>query len=143
MEIRQFEQLPKEIIEGIQVVHRYVFEGDSLKEEKLHNKNGFLAFVAIEGGTVTGFKLGYEMEAGVFYSWLGGVHPSYQMQGIASKLMAAQHEECKKRGYPKVRTYGRNAKKAMLILNLKHGFDIIDTFIDKKGRHKIIFEKEL
>lgn len=143
MEIRQFEQLPKDILEGIQIVHRYVFDGDSLKEEKLPNKEGFLAFVAIEDGTVIGFKLGYEMEDGVFYSWLGGVHPSWQKRGIASKLMEAQHTECKKRGYPKVRTYGRNAKKAMLMLNLKHGFDIIDTFIDGKGRHKIIFEKEL
>lgn len=143
MDIRQFEHLPQDILEGIQVVHRHVFDGDSLKEEKLHNKKGFLAFVAIEDGKVIGFKLGYEMEDGVFYSWLGGVHPSFQKRGIASQLMVAQHEECAKRGYPKVRTYGRNAKKAMLILNIKHGFDIIDTFIDKKGRHKIIFEKEL
>ena len=143
MEIRQFEQLPKDILEGIQVVHRHVFEGDSLKEEKLSNLEGFLAFVAIKDETVVGFKLGYEMEDGVFYSWLGGVHPSYQKRGIASKLMEKQHEECKKRGYSKVRTYGRNAKRAMLILNLKHGFDIVGTFIDDKGWHKIIFEKEL
>ncbi|MGM9949008.1 MAG: GNAT family N-acetyltransferase [Lysinibacillus sp.] len=143
MNIFQFEQLPQAILEGLQVVHRHVFEGDSLKEEKLQDKKGFLAFVAVEDGVVIGFKLGYEMEDGVFYSWLGGVHPAHQKRGIASQLMTAQHEECKKRGYLKVRTYGRNAKKAMLILNLKHGFDIIDTFIDGKGRHKIIFEKEL
>ena len=29
----------------------------------------------------------------------------------------------------------------MLITNLKHGFDIISSFVDKKNRHKIVFEK--
>ena len=60
--VRQFDQLPKETLGGIQAVHRHVFDGDSLKEENLHDKKGFLAFVAIENGNVTGFKLGYEME---------------------------------------------------------------------------------
>ena len=143
MDIRQFDQLPKDILEGIQAVHRHVFDGDSLKEEKLHDKKGLLAFVAIEKGNVTGFKLGYEVEEGVFYSWLGGVHPAHQKRGIASQLMKAQHRECRRRGYQKVRTYSRNTKKAMLILNLKCGFDVIDTFVDGKGWHKIILEKEL
>lgn len=143
MDIRRFEQLPKDVLEGIQMVHQHVFEGDSLKEEKLHDKKGLLAFVAIEGGNVIGFKLGYEMDDGVFYSWLGGVHPAQQKRGIASRLMDAQHLECRRRGYSKVRTYSRNIKKAMLILNLKFGFDVIDTFIDHKGRHKIILEKDL
>ncbi len=143
MEIRQFEKLPKDILEGIQIVHRHVFEGDLLKEEKLHDKKGFLAFVAIENDHVIGFKLGYEMEEGVFYSWLGGVHPAHQKRGVASQLMDAQHRECRRRGYYKVRTYSRNIKKAMLILNLKCGFDVIDTFVDGKGRHKIILEKDL
>ncbi len=31
----------------------------------------------------------------------------------------------------------------MLITNIKHGFDIISTFVDEKGRHKIVFEKLL
>jgi len=43
----------------------------------------------------------------------------------------------------KDRTYGRNERKAMLITNLKHGFDIVSTFVDKKDRHKIVFEKTL
>ena len=31
----------------------------------------------------------------------------------------------------------------MLILNIKNGFDVIDTYTDKKGLHKIILEKNL
>ena len=74
---------------------------------------------------------------------MGGVQVAYRGQGIASQLMKQQHEHIKTLGFHKVRTYGRNTFKAMLITNLKHGFDILSTFIDEKGRHKIIFEKQL
>lgn len=64
-------------------------------------------------------------------------------QGIASQLMRKQHEKVLELGYSKVRTYGRNKRKTMLITNIHHGFDIVSTFIDDKGRHKIVFEKLL
>lgn len=142
MEIQLYEVIPQHILDGIQVVHQSVFNGDLLKEHKLQRKN-LIAFVAIVDDVVAGFKLGYEKEPSVFYSWLGGVHPNYQKRGIASKLMEAQHEEIRARGYQKVRTYSRNVKKEMLILNLKFGFDVISTFVDEKNRHKIVLEKML
>ena len=135
--------ISQEILNGIQEVHQAVFDGDVFDEEKLKDKVNLLAIVALEEGRVTGFKLGYEQPDGVYYSWLGGVHPHFQKQGIAAECMIAQHDWCRKKGYSRVRTYGRNEKKAMLIVNLKAGFDIISTFVDEKGRHKIIFEKEL
>jgi GNAT superfamily N-acetyltransferase len=144
LEILLFEQhIPREILDGIQVVHQAVFNGDVLKEEKLQDKANFLAVVAVDNGYVAGFKLGYEQPDGVFYSWLGGVDPGFQRQGIAAQCMIVQHEWCKQKGYHRVRTYGRNEKKAMLLVNLKAGFDIVSTFVDEKGRHKIIFEKVL
>ena len=144
MEIRLFQQeVPRAILDGIQQVHSAVFDGAILKEEKLEQKLNLLAVIALEEGIVAGFKLGYEQPDGVFYSWLGGVHPQFQQRGVAMKCMTAQHEWCKKHGYSRVRTYGRNEKKAMLIVNLKAGFEIISTFTDAKGRHKIVFEKAL
>ena len=143
MDILKFEVLPIHILDGVQIVHQLVFDGDRLKESKLNDKKGFLAFVSMENGVVAGFKFGYEIEEDVFYSRLGGVHPSYQKRGIASQLMKAQHDECKKRGYKRIRTYSNNARKAMIITNIKHGFDIIETFVDAKGRHKIVLEKQL
>lgn len=142
MEILQYTELPIEMLEGMKVVHRLVFH-DDFKQEKLLDKRNFCAFIAVESGVIVGFKFGYEHEDGVFYSWLGGVHPAYQQRGIASRLMEAQHTWCQQQGYTRVRTYGRNAKKAMLIVNLKAGFDIVRTFVDDKGRHKIVFEKDL
>ncbi len=143
MQIRIYErQIPRDMLDGIQLVHQSVFEGDLLKEHKLHKPN-LVAVIAIIHQQVAGFKLGYEMEDGMFYSWLGGVHPDYQRRGIAKELMTIQHRYCKEQGYQKMRTYSRNARKAMLILNIQAGFDVIATFIDEKGRHKIILEKDL
>jgi predicted GNAT superfamily acetyltransferase len=143
MELKQYNvNMPDEIFEGVQVVHQLVFDGALLKREKLQRKN-LLALVALEDGVVTGFKFGYEQENGVFYSWLGGVHPEYQRRGIAKALMTHQHELVKALGYSVIRTYSRNEKMAMLILNLQSGFQIKSTFIDDKGWHKIVLEKML
>lgn len=143
MEILQFSEVPSKVLEGIQHVHKAVFEGQSLKAEKLEGKHNLLAFVAVVDGVVAGFKIGYEVEDGVFYSWLGGVNPAFQKRGIAKTLMEAQHEALKKRGYKIIRTYSRNERRAMLLLNIKSGFNVIKTFIDDKGRHKIVLEKIL
>ncbi len=143
MEVVSYEHtIPRDVLDEIQKVHQLVFNGDLLMEKKLQ-KPQFFALVATLGGQVIGFKLGYEMEPGVFYSWLGGVDPDYRKQGVAQQLMASQHAYCLEKGYKKVRTYGRNSKKAMLLLNIKSGFDIVGTFVDDKGRHKIVFEKNL
>lgn len=144
MDILIFEQtIPKKWLPGIQKVHKAVFDEDAFKEEKLQNKVNFLAVLAVEDQEVAAFKFGYEHPDGVFYSWLGGVHPKFQRRGIAAKCMNTQHEWCKEQGYKRVRTYGRNEKKTMLIVNLKAGFVITETFTDEKGRHKIVFEKDL
>lgn len=124
-------------------MHAHVFDGDDLPVEKLARKKGLLCLLAVDEQEVIGFKLGYTHPDGVFYSWLGGVHEKMRGQGIASQLMQCQHEKLRTLGYESVRTYGRNTRKAMLIANIKHGFSIVSTFIDEKGRHKIIFEKSL
>lgn len=143
MMIELYEVLPIDVLEGVQLVHEQVFEGSRLKVEKLDGKPGLFLLVARVDGQIAGFKMGYEQEDGVFYSWLGGVHPKFQGRSIASQLMVAQHEEAKKRGYHRVRAYSQNHRKPMMIANLKHGFDIVSTFMDAKGRHKIVFEKDL
>lgn len=141
MEIHTYEKLPADIVEGVQAVHEAVF-GERLKEHKLARQK-LLALVAIEEGQVAGFKFGYEHEDGVFYSWLGGVHPAFQRRGIAKQLMERQHAIVKERGYDRIRTYSRNEKMAMLILNLQSDFHIKSTFTDDKGWHKIVLEKQL
>ena len=143
MEIKQFDaNMPDTIFEGVQLVHAAVFDGAQLKREKFKRKN-LIALVAVEGDQVAGFKFGYEHEDGAFYSWLGGVHPNFQRRGIAKALMEHQHKVVKEQGYNLIRTYSRNEKMAMLLLNLQSGFHIISTFVGDKGWHKIVLEKTI
>jgi len=135
--------VPYEWLNQLQEIHAHVFDGANLPVEKLERKEGLLCLLAVEDKCIIAFKLGYIHPDGVFYSWLGGVHATRRGRGIASLLMRQQHAYIQTMGFKKVRTYGRNERKAMLITNLKHGFDIVSTFVDDKGRHKIVFEKLL
>lgn len=137
------EGVPYTWLNQLQKIHALVFDDANLPLEKLESKDGLICIFAIENEEVLGFKIGYTHPDGVFYSWLGGVHEKKRGQGIASQLMKQQHEHIQALGFNKVRTYGRNERKAMLMTNIKHGFDIVSTFVDDKGRHKIIFEKTL
>lgn len=140
MEYVQFHKIPEKYMASLQRVHENVF-GEPLSPSKLQDRPQFLALLAIEHEQVVAFKFGYEVEQGIFYSWLGGVDPTYRRQGIAIQLMNMQHSILTSLGYEAVRTYSRNERKEMLIVNLKAGFDIVDTFTDHKGRHKIVLEK--
>ncbi|RSK48428.1 GNAT family N-acetyltransferase [Hymenobacter rigui] len=99
----------------------------------------WLAYVE---GQLVGCKLGYERQPGQYYSWLGGVHPDYRGQGVAAELMRRQHAWCQEQGYRRIRTHTYNRWRAMLLLNLRHGFDIIGTM---QGTHglTIVLEKHL
>ncbi len=56
--------------------------------------------------------------------------------------MEMQHQWIKENGYSYVQTKTMNKWRSMLILNIKNGFDVIDTYIDKKGLQKIVLEKD-
>lgn len=144
MEYVYYQEIPEnEILMGIMDLHKHVFEGAELGLEELMEKKELLSFVALAGKRVVGFKIGFEYANDTFYSWLGGVHVDYRGKGIASELMRRQHEKVKSLGYPKIRTISRNKRREMLLLNIKFGFDIIETFTSAKGTHKIVLEKEL
>ena len=55
-------------------------------------------------GQLVGFKAGYAMSQSKYYSWLGGVHPTSQRQGIASRLMELQHEFLSAQGFEVIET---------------------------------------
>ncbi|MBS8263676.1 N-acetyltransferase [Mesobacillus boroniphilus] len=133
----------KDILEGFLKVHRNIFGTADDLTEKIHNKLNLLFTGACAEFKVIGYKIGYELTNEKFYSWLGGVHPEYRNLGIASTLMDIQHRYLKKEGYEAVQTKTLNKWRSMLILNIKSGFDIIETYIDSHGKLKIVLEKEL
>lgn len=86
-----------------------------------------------DGGRLIGFKLGYRRGATLFYSWLGGVHPDARRQGVAQRLMTAQHAWARSRGYAQIETRTRAENRAMIIANLKGGFRIVGCEVDRAG----------
>ncbi|MBT2681759.1 GNAT family N-acetyltransferase [Bacillus sp. ISL-35] len=139
-----YNSLPSEdVLNELNLLHSRVFNTSEDLAAKMANKPQLLIITAMAGTKLVGYKIGYELKNDKFYSWLGGVNPAYRGYGIASALMKRQHQYLMERGYRVVQTKTMNKWRAMLILNLKNGFDVIDTYIDEKGLHKIKLEKQL
>ena len=145
---KEFEEVPPiELLEEIQQLSNSVFESNDSEQdllEKLSAHQDVLVQLAFDdSNTLVGFKIGYAEKKGRFYSWLGCVNGEHRNKGIAKHLLDYQHQWCQERGYRTVRTKTKNCFKAMLILNLKMGFDVIGTYTDSRGEPKLILEKKL
>ncbi|MBN8202168.1 GNAT family N-acetyltransferase [Bacillus sp. NTK034] len=144
MKFTLFNSIPDaETLKGILELHKTIFGESDHLVSKMKSKPQLLVLTAMDGEKVIGYKMGYAIDQGTFYSWLGGVDPDYRKDGIASMLMEKQHEYLKETGYKVVKTKTMNKWRSMLILNIKHGFDVIETYTDEKGLHKIILQKRL
>ncbi|GAB3905436.1 hypothetical protein GCM10028803_36300 [Larkinella knui] len=138
---------PTAILPGILHLHQRVFSGQTSEEllqefEDVRNRH-LLTLLALDDQAIVGYKMGYQRKPGHFYSWLGCVSPDYRRRGIAGELMNRQHDACKAKGYQTIRTHTRNQWRDMLILNLRHGFDVIGTIAGTNTHTTIILEKSL
>jgi len=106
-------------------------------------KPGLMLLLAWEGDDLLGFKMGYRRSDAHFYSWLGGVHPGARGQGVARRLMTAQHDWLASQGYTHVTTETYNRYREMLLLNITSGFDIVGTLTTLKGETKIVLRRDL
>ena len=138
-------QLPEAILEAVLTLHFQVFSGQPRAEltQEISEASSLLTIAAFENNVMIGYKMGYRRKEDHFYSWLGCVLPSHRGRGIASQLMALQHDWCLANGYHTIRTMTYNQWRNMLILNLKHGFNIVGLLADNAGEPKIILEKKL
>ena len=144
IEYRLFNSIPNsEILDGIVQLHKTIFHTADNLVSKMESKPQLLVITAMVDQKVIGYKIGYEKEENIFYSWLGGVDSHYRNLRVASTLLEMQHHYLKQNGYDIVQTKTMNRWRSMLLLNIKNGFDIIDTYIDEKGLHKIVLEKKL
>jgi len=142
---KTYQQFSPEIIEKFKTIYKASF-GSEMNEKKYLSKIGlhkeFHILVAYDGEKPVGIKVGYRLDEGRFYSWLGGVLPDYQGLGIASEMMRLQHHWCVEHGIKAVETRTRNSFRQMIALNLAHGFEIVGTLKDNRGL-KILLEKDL
>lgn len=143
MNLEKFENLSEEDRSAIESFCLEIF--NHLDTDKLHQrlqKEDLTVFTVKEGERIVAIKIGYRMSEQRYYSWLGGVHPDYRRQGLARKLMIQQHQWCQRKGYKAIETRTHNHFKAMLLLNIHEGFQIIDTKEHPRGL-KIILEKNI
>jgi len=111
-------------------------------QQRLKSQSRVHVAVALVDDEPAGFKIGYEESAGTFYSWLGGVRPKFQGAGVAKALMDEQHRWCRAQGYRTLHTKTLNRFQAMLIFNIKSGFEITGTEPSDVGT-KILMRKFL
>lgn len=137
---------PEQLSETICTLYRTIFDtpDDQKVRLRLRTQTGMTVQLFCDAQECPlGFKLGYPAEAGVFYSWLGGVLPEARAQGIGAQLMAAQHDWCRAARYHTVRTKTLNRWRSMLLLNIRAGFDIVALEDKGDGIPRIILEKAL
>ena len=144
IEYRIFESLPDALLlDSIVELHTAIFDTTDNLKNKMANKPGLLVITAMSGPKVIGYKIGYALDNDKFYSWLGGVETSFREFGVGSTLMEKQHQYLREKDYRVVQTKTMNRWRSMLILNIKNGYDVMDTYTDEKGLHKIVLEKNL
>lgn len=146
IEFTEIEGKPEELkIKEMSEFYRLVFENtESDKfEERILDAEDLYTVLALHQGKIVGFKIGFRIAPKIFYSWLGGVAKHFRNLGIASKLMEKQHLWCRRNGFDLIRTKTKNEFKAMLILNIKHNFDIVNVYRNRQNELKIVLEKDL
>ncbi|WP_155209661.1 GNAT family N-acetyltransferase [Fulvivirga aurantia] len=104
-----------------------------------------LILIAYSNGEAVGYKVGYQLQDDVFYSWMGGVLKSHRGKHVAQKLAAHQENWAKSHGFTAIRFKTRNHLKGMLIFSLKNGFDIIgvEEKAYPRADYRVILEKDL
>jgi len=137
--------LSEEVIHWLAGLSQVLFGGGDADQlqQALKGKQKILACLAFAGDEPIGFKVGYQERLHYFESWQGGVVEQQRSRGVASELMRIQHAWCAAQGFRILTTITDNKNVAMLTLNMRHGFVIVGTFIDRKKHVKLILQKHL
>ncbi|MEZ4985919.1 MAG: GNAT family N-acetyltransferase [Saprospiraceae bacterium] len=102
------------------------FIGPPEKKEYKRRLSGktHLILIAWLDDKPVGFKVGYQ-EKDYFYSWMGGVLPSYRRRNVARKLAEAQEAWARRQGIRSIVFKTRNQHKNMLLFAISRGFQIV------------------
>ncbi|MCG9965514.1 MAG: GNAT family N-acetyltransferase [Shewanella sp.] len=104
-----------------------------------------LILLAYVEGELAGFKLGYEQEKGVFYSWLGGVASDFRRLGLAQSLLEYQEKWASNQGYNHIQVKTMNRFPAMLNLLIRNQYLITELKADPLSQidHKLHLSKSI
>jgi ribosomal protein S18 acetylase RimI-like enzyme len=133
-------------LDGLVALHDAIFgvsTSPASFRDRLVGKHGLLVVLARRAGEIVGYKIGYARSQEEFYSWLGGVAVHARRLGIASELMRRQHERVRALGYRRIVTETKNEWREMMILDLRHGFDVVGAYTDERSEPRAILVKTL
>ncbi|BDQ68204.1 GNAT family N-acetyltransferase [Shewanella xiamenensis] len=104
-----------------------------------------LILLAYVEGELAGFKLGYEQEKGIFYSWLGGVATDFRRLGLAQSLLEYQEKWASLQGYNHIQVKTMNRFPAMLNLLIRNQYLITELNADPQSliNHKLHLSKSI
>lgn len=103
-----------------------------------------LVLVALIDGKMAGYKVGYERNSEVFYSWIGGVVPEWRKSGVGKALLDYQEDWAKGRGYRCLQVKSMNKYPEMLRFLIKNSYRIYGIeAADGHDGPKILFSKKL
>lgn len=115
--------------------------------ERLHSKlDGVVSLILVAklDGVIVGYKVGYQLTAEIFYSWLGGVVPEYRKHGIATLLLRYQEQWVLNAGYKQIKVKSMNRFPGMLKLLIANSYEIVGLEDSASGSEaKIVFSKSL
>ncbi|AVI65717.1 GNAT family N-acetyltransferase [Shewanella sp. WE21] len=113
-------------------------------DQRLQGKT-CLILVAYVEGELAGFKLGYEQEETIFYSWLGGVAFDFRRLGLAQSLLEYQETWARRQGYNHIQVKTMNRFPAMLNLLISNQYLITELTADPKSLvdHKLYLCKSI
>lgn len=108
-------------------------------QTRLSGKPMLALFIKVEG-EVAGFKLGYELNNGQFYSWMGGILTELRGLGLAKQLLLAQEQ-----GYHRIEVKTLNRFTSMLKMLISNQYQItnLKQDTDKLELNKITLQKSL
>jgi len=149
IEIKEFTELTGVVVDLLVELEKKIFDEPLSREvfhRELKGRPNLSILVGYIQGDACGYKIGFEYHSDheYFYSWNGGIIPNYRRRGIASALMARQHEIAKAKGFRYIRTQTKNKYRNMLLLNIKEGFEVTGVYKKlREKQHGIILEREL
>lgn len=116
------------------------------KDYQARLQDTFIILVAEVAGVPIGFKVGYDRfkDGKTFYSWMGGVHPSYRNMGVARLLLQKMELWCRLKGYTCLQFKTLNKHKSMIHFAIDQGFEIVGfKSLKPSSMSKIYFERKL
>jgi ribosomal protein S18 acetylase RimI-like enzyme len=99
--------------------------------------------LAYDGERVVGYKVGRSNDPRTFESWNGGVLPRARRRGVGAELARRQEAWCREQGFAYLSTETASDNRAMLILNLRQGFYVAGTYLDRGKNMKVVLQKAL